>query len=764
MLFISLFVTLNSLAQDAQINIIDSETGKAIPYANICFESLKKDQKIYAISSLDGQAKNTISERSEVAISFVGYETQIDTLEVGESKKYFLKPDVFSLNQLVVTATRTEKYLKDVPAITQLIRAKEISNRGINDMATLLSDDVPGIEFHQAGFGADIKMQGLDANYVLFLIDGERMAGETEGNVDYSRINMNDVERIEIVKGASSALYGSQAMGGVINIITKKPRDKVEVSLGGRYQQFNQQNFPDLQKDDDFYIFKKNLDKPNLNAHASLGFQIKKLTAKTSLVMKSADAYALESRDTTVMNIIEFDTTLKKLSRTFVSGLEDYTISQLLEYQLNKRFSVTAKASFYRHNQYDSIKDNKYDQYEDINYLIKAKYQFSDTKSLDASYADDDYKKFYKSEKQDSRKQLYEQEFRNPKLIYTQKLGEKHEFIAGTEYLMEELSTLMFGGLDQSLQEKKAATAIAYLQDEFQWNSKLSMVGGIRFDRHSAYGLHFSPKVSVMYKLIPLTFRVNYAKGFRSPTLKELYMNWDHLGLFVIKGNENLKPETNNYVSFSAEYTKLKLNTSISVYENWFKNKIDGFWSTDSQGNLTYNYANFEDSKIVGLEILLKYKLSPSFFISGGYSYTNDFKNIDNINVSAVAPHSGNIRFEYHLHKRVYDLDVNLSGKITGAKDYYEATDLEFSGDQTVGTFYAHYDAFSMWKLSVSQNFHNGISLVLGVDNIFNYEAPIINFNTSLSPGRRGFVSLNLSVDKLFREFTSLLPINHSKE
>ncbi|NOR87571.1 MAG: TonB-dependent receptor plug domain-containing protein, partial [Bacteroidales bacterium] len=303
-------------AQTTSITILDQDTKQAIPYANLCFESLESKSFTYSISSLDGIAENMAVGRSIVAISFIGYETIFDTISPTDEKVYELASDLFNLNQVVVTATKTKKALKDVPAITQIVTAEEIQSRGITDMATILEDDVPGIEFHQAGFGADIKMQGLDANYVLFLVDGERMAGETEGNIDYNRINMNDIERIEIVKGASSALYGSQAMGGVINIITKRPRDKVEFSIGSKFQQYNEINFTDVKANDDFSTYKKNLDKPNLNVNAVLGFNVKKLMSKTSFVMKSTDAYELMSSDSMRMDIIEYDTTFSKLTGT----------------------------------------------------------------------------------------------------------------------------------------------------------------------------------------------------------------------------------------------------------------------------------------------------------------------------------------------------------------------------------------------------------------------------------------------------------------
>jgi len=743
-------------AQEAIIKVIDADSRLAIPYANVCFQSLLSDAKTYSITSLEGDAKNNITERSLLVISFMGYESLFDTILPNESRVYELKPDLFHLHQIVVTATRTQKALKDVPAITQLVSAKEIESRGITSISSVLEDDVPGIEFHQAGFGSDIKMQGLDANYVLFLVDGERMAGETEGNIDYNRLNMNDVERIEIVKGASSALYGSQAMGGVINIITKKPRDKVEFSFGAKYQQFNQVNYSDLKSDDDFYTYKNNLDKPNLNTYATLGFYVGKLMSKTNFNMKSTDAYTLQGSDSMVMDIIEYDTTLTKLTSTEVPGISDFTISQMFEYELGAKWRLKANGSYYKHQQYDFIKDKKFQEFEDFSYGFKAFYQYADDNNLEFSYQDDLYNKFDVSEKTGHRNQEYAHHFYDPKLIINHLIGESHQLTGGLEYLSEELSTKMFSGDIDSLVSKQGATAIAFVQDDYAINSKLSMIAGMRCDYHSAFGGKLSPKLSVMYKWIPLTFRLNYAQGFRTPTLKELYMDWDHIGIFYIKGNENLKPETNNYISASAEFTKSRLNASVNVYKNWFKNRIDGYWSVADDGKEVYNYTNIDDSDITGLELLVKYQLSTHFMLSGGYSYINDHQTLNNINISSVAPHSGNFKIGYSLSKRVYKLNINLSGKITGEKNYYEATNIYINGQQNIGTYAAHYSAFSLWKLTVAQNFHNGINLVLGVDNIFDYQTPIINFNTSLSPGRRCFVSLNFNVDKLYREFKNL--------
>ncbi len=141
-------------------------------------------------------------------------------------------------------------------------------------------------------------------------------------------------------------------------------------------------------------------------------------------------------------------------------------------------------------------------------------------------------------------------------------------------------------------------------------------------------------------------------------------MNWDHLGLFTIQGSEDLKPESNNYLSLSGEYTKNKLNGSLTVYHNRFKNKIEGQWTA---GETIYQYINVSKSNISGAEIALKYRVFKSFNISGGYSYLYDNNSAGGVRLSTVSPHSTNIRFEYKLRKGFYNATFNLSGKIYGA-------------------------------------------------------------------------------------------------
>ena len=150
----------------------------------------------------------------------------------------------FDLDEVVVTGTRTPKFLKDTPIQTRVINAKEIARLDATNVQDLLQQELPGVEFTYAmNQQTHLNFSGFGGQGVLFLVDGDRLAGETMDDVDFTRLSMDNVERIEIVKGAASALYGSNATGGVINIITKKSQKPVTLNVNARYAKHNEQRY-----------------------------------------------------------------------------------------------------------------------------------------------------------------------------------------------------------------------------------------------------------------------------------------------------------------------------------------------------------------------------------------------------------------------------------------------------------------------------------------------------------------------------------------
>ncbi|MDE6817818.1 MAG: TonB-dependent receptor plug domain-containing protein, partial [Muribaculaceae bacterium] len=151
-------------------------------------------------------------------------ETAADSLAANKVEK--------KIEEIVVTATRTPKSLKDVPVVTRLITADEIKKTDASNIQDLLAEELPGLEFtFQMSQETSLNMNGFGGKAVLFLVDGERLAGETMDNIDFNRLNLENVGQVEIVKGASSALYGANAVGGVVNLISRDSKEPWRVNL-----------------------------------------------------------------------------------------------------------------------------------------------------------------------------------------------------------------------------------------------------------------------------------------------------------------------------------------------------------------------------------------------------------------------------------------------------------------------------------------------------------------------------------------------------
>lgn len=668
--------------------------------------------------------------------------------------------DPFCLEQFVVTATRTQKKLKDVPVITQVITAKQIEERGISTIQDLLTQEVPGINFHEVGFGTSIDLQGLGSKHILFLIDGERIAGENGGNIDYSRINMYNVERIEIVKGASSALYGSQAMGGVINVITKKVKKKIEVSGGVRYAQNNQTNYRNIDKDDYYKKAKENVDKPNLNTNLSVGAKVGGFSSVTDFLYKSADAYQLYDKKGYTKYFPEYNITVDvplDKSPYSISGYEDYQISEKMGYKFSDKFKVNLHGSYYQLNKYDFNFDNVYEQSKDFSYGGGMEYKFNENSILSASFHADNYKSADKFEKKSGSNLIYKNSVIQPRLMYVNSMLDKQVISAGLEYYKESLYGDKFETedyyKDQKYMTKSQWYATFFVQDDYTINKKFSLIAGLRGDYHEKYGTNVTPKLSFMYKHSPFTLRLNYARGYRSPTIKELYMNWDHLGMFQIIGNSELDPESNNYVSLSGEYSNCWINLNVNVYGNWFKDKIEGLWTegeyVDAEGVTKkrdeLHYVNVGKSHLAGVEAMCKIKVCRNLFLHGSYNYLYTSKDENGVRLSSSAPHSGMVRAEFKTFVNKFQTVVNLTGNITGSKDFDVLDDVEVNGEEKESYYKVHLGAYSMWNLNVSQYLFKNFRLTLGIDNLFDYEPDRLSFNSSSSPGRIFFTAFNFT-------------------
>jgi outer membrane receptor for ferrienterochelin and colicins len=743
-IIILIFGLHSGFAQNSELRLVHDENGQALQFANVCWQATGNNGlKGNTISDTKGIVTLGIKAGSEIEIriSCVGCIPFYDTIQLESSQEIRIKEDVLNLEQVTITGTRTQHTLKEAPVLTQLVSSKEIERVDVATISDILETEVPGIEMGRHGYGKSMSVQGLDPQYTLILIDGERMAGETGGNVDYSRINAANVERVEIVRGASSALYGSNAMGGVVNIITKKPKKKVDVAAGIRYAQVNQKNY---NRDDYFekeYVrnYYKNQDKPNINGNLRIGFRNKKFYTNTFGNYKSYDGYRLYDREG-LKSYYSDTTVISPLGSTTISGFEDYTVSNKTGYNGDK-LDIEVRANLYQHEEFP-VRETKWvhDLFRSYTLGGSVKYKIREGEQIQIAHNFDIYDKYDVFErKSDSISLNYRNIFQNTRLNYTVGLGDKHVLFMGIENLNESLETDMFVYDGSQLKNESANDLVLIAQDEFTINKKFNTVIGLRAGYHSTFNFHASPTVTLKYDLSPVNLRVNYARGYRSPTLKELYLNWSHMGMFQLVGSTKLKPETNDYFAVSADYlnpAKTLNFTLISSY-NQIHDKIDGMWTNDS----TVSYLNLDRVRVVNIEGILKYRISEHFNLKGGYVFTRQIKDDEIVALSEVSPHALTTQLEYIYSNEKFNLSANINGKFLSKKNITTQNSTEDS--PLFEQYYElRYPGYSLWNLTVNFKYGKHVSLSTGLKNIFNYTSPTVTMNTTPSIGRRYFVSL----------------------
>ena len=629
----------------------------------------------------------------KVRVSLLGYETV--------EKSVNLKPGVTGVNfildeseintgEVVVTATRSEKMLKNVPVVTQVISTRKMLDLGIDNVPEALQNMVPGLDVSQYGQRTSVTLQGLDSKYVLFLIDGERIAGEVNGDIDYSMLSMENIDHIEVIKGASSSLYGSNAIGGVVNLITKDIPESFDARIYTRYSRYNE-----------------------LYSGAGVSFRKGILGSRTSFSFNHTNGY---------------DVTPETSYDWTQNPYNSFTINQKFEIMPSPRLSFSPIINYYRFERGNVSARPAHDLYRDLNSGFKGRYFFGEH-TLDFSYNLNHYTTYSVLEMLNNRKEMISCDvLQAARVQATFNTSGANTLTAGAEYNGEDLVTARIDGNRKNSEEE-----VIFLQDDLHQGEVWGLIAGARGSYHSSYGFHAAPKLSLILKNGPLTLRTSAGTGFRSPSLKELYMNFDHFGEWYIIGNKNLKPERSNYLSQSAEFSKSWNNSSLTVYRNSIRNMITDRWLPDTV-QLTRQYQNIASGTIFGIDVMTKQKILKGLWLTAGYSYVHSRDNVTELQLYGTTKHSCNFSADYSLKKNDHSMTVQLYCKLSGEK-FYEVTDGVTSRDKP----------YSNWRFTITRQY-KWLRLTGGVDNIFALVIPgNIDF---ISPGRRFFAGINFNPGK----------------
>lgn len=688
-LLLSVFVIQSSFALKIKGRVLSLDDNKPLYGANVMIEGTEfgtaTDEN--GCYSLDVKEVNS----GELSVSYIGYfkvkkEFNAHAEQWLEIK---LKPNpLFQLGEVVVTGTRSERLVEDVPVLIETLHSDEMISNGNSTVKDAL-EEVALFDFAPDNHGDNITMRGLGPKYVLFLVDGERISGEVKGNINFSKLNINNVDRIEILKGASSSLYGSNAIGGVVNIISRNINDPLELNLFSKLSEYNTMEYSGL-----------------------AGVRLGKFSSSTSALYKSSDGYDLSPETT---------------SRT-VEKYNYFTINQKLNYKVGDKLRVNGGISFFRQ---DKLKANrtivyKYPRNYDLTYNLAGDYRFNDKNNLRLSWNSDNYDSKYVFEKKNDKEvKDYSHTADAARIVTENIIYEKHAVTTGVEYLKEKIYSTRVYDTRHSTEDY-----ILFMQDDFSIGEKWAMIAGFRMNNHSTYGNHFNPNVNLMYKVDNLNIRAAYGKGFKTPSLKELYLDWDHggSGPFVY-GNEDLKPENSNHYSLSMEYHQLLYNGVVTIYRNDIENMIDS--QLDPGSPNVYYYQNVDDAMTQGIELMFNRTIFENFQISGGYTFIDTEDESTGEQLLGRAQHQGNIGLKYVTSKWL----VNFRGKFIGEKDWGEDED-----DESGETIKYIQSSHAIWKLSCNRELFSRLNLGFGIDNIFDYT----DKDYLTTPGRIIYGTINI--------------------
>ena len=638
-----------------------------------------------------------------------------------------------SLQEVVVTGTGTQHLLKDAPVQTEVITRQMLRQYAGRSLEDILAGLTASFAFNEDDMGSQMQMNGLGNDYILILIDGKRIHGDVGGQNDLSLIDPQNIEKIEIVKGASSALYGSDAIAGVINIITRKHDGGLVLensTRGGSYG--------------------------DLRQHNGLGFAIGRVKSYTNFQLQHSDGW----QNTATEDPRQTEFLIEDSRNMTVNRHTNWQVTERLTYEPMKGLELYAEGSTYwkriyrPSGKYAAVDVKTYDmKYRNQSLAAGGKWQLNETDqvTLDVDWNRHAYYYYYTAVTltdgydpqgnftpyypyfPDDEEVQSDQQRTTAHLKGIFSLPGDNRLSGGLEWRYDHLKSPMRVNSGKATDHTEAL----YLQDEWRRpiygsSAAIFLTAGLRLNHNGQFGFRATPKVSGMLSLgNSVRLRATWSQGFKTPTPKEQhyryirYMNATYLYL----GNEDLKPQTSNYYSLGGEYDRQGLNITVTGYLNKVENMITLVTIPNSQAPAEYiatydpkktrQYQNLETAKTKGIDVSVRYRLAREWLFGASYSYLDtDARQYDttheklvDVTIDGTAHHKGSWLASWnHAFNSGYQLGVGVYGRMS-SKRYYQ-----INGDGK---------GYQTWRLSTTHEFPVSkkwlFRVEAGIDNIFNY-------------------------------------------
>ncbi|MCD8266870.1 MAG: TonB-dependent receptor, partial [Prevotellaceae bacterium] len=614
----------------------------------------------------------------------------------------------------------------------------------------------PSITTHTTGQGTFVNFNGVGDDYILILENGKRISGDDR----WSRLSVKNIKRVEIYSGAASALYGSDALAGVINIITEDTKTGVDVQTSSK-------------------VRSKGRLEDDINVDISKG----KFSSFTSYNHSQADSWQVNHYD-------EFDENGEKVykltGRPMSTGFHSNNITERMEWRFNDQWSIYVRGNMYGneterdHNAtyfkqstatdpetgektytYKQTTAYTYDiLHKSYTYGGGARYTPNSKTHLYLDVYSDNFSSKYhywqtadKESYKETRKRTH---YVNETLRGIFRLTDWNKLSAGGEFIQESLSSQ-----SDNIDFETTSTYNLFAQDEMQIAKGFEGVLGLRYTYNNNFGSALTPNIALFYHVKGFRMRASYAGGYRTPTLSQLYAtDQAKTNSRYTLNNTSLKPEKNNFLNFNLEYSNKWASLSATAFVNRIRDMInyrtmteeeiegsallsairDDGWSTIRQRD------NIDKAKLRGFAANVKFLLPQGITLGAGYTFTNSEAKTKTLNTKtqeyevATSPVDKSVRDVFSVIAmwdkgfRNYHLNVCLNGHQQGRR--YSST-------------YGYADGYGQWDLSTKHTFTLDKLVVepsVGIENLFNQRdtSPWRSNFSTINPGRSGFASLAL--------------------
>ncbi len=643
-----------------------------------------------------------------------------------------------NLDEVVVTATRTERQVSTLPLPVTVVGQLQIRNMGSLRLNDVLAEQTGLVVVPQVnGFGNGIQVQGFNPDYTLILVDGEPLVGRSAGVLELTRLAVGNIKKIEIVKGPSSSIYGSEALAGVINIITQNP-EGFRGSLQSRYG-------------------------TNQTLDLSGDFNLKK---------EKLGLYLFANRYQTG----GYDLTPNTFGNT-VDPFNNYTLNSKLTYDISAKARFTISGRYFAEQQ-----TNSYDagitgsptpvvgrgQVSDWNLNPVLSYRFSPKLKLTTRYYATHYgassKWQYATDGRPYDSTTFRQTFNRPEAVLEYYINDKNIITLGAGHINESVEASRY------TERKSFASNYVFFQYEWQALKRLNLIAGGRYDAHSQYQSQFSPKLSTQYDLTKwLALRGSLGVGFKAPDFRQLYLNFNNAVagytvygsqeisanierlqregqilqlLFPISAFGDLRAESSVAYNFGIKLTpRENLRASVNVFHNEVRDLIE-FQPVAMRrnGQLVYSYFNLNQVFTQGVEVEGSWAFQRHFTLSGGYQFllAKDRAAINNIRAGNVFARDPNTLVTQRVQLADYGGLFNRSKHTANLKLFYENPDkgisaslrgiyrgrfgfADLNGNQILDADSEYVKGFVTWNVSLAKTFSHLIRVQVGVDNLLGY-------------------------------------------